>query len=169
MEVSMQFSRPAAPNSQNPSTPFFSNRRRGISALVALGALLCSGASSPTGCQQSSGSIGPSTGEVVGAAVGVGAVIAAVVLIGVNHSHHTLKGCVLSGPNGLELQTSEPKTYALDGDAATIKPGDRVKLHGSRVKKTKDQSGSQVFKVEKLSKDYGPCKVSGAPTGRPAE
>ena len=162
----MQISPPAAHEPQKPVAQRTTNRHRGIAAFVALGALLCSGATSPNACQ---GSFGPTTGQVVGVAVGAGAVIAAVVLVEVNHSHHTLKGCVLSGPNGLELQTSEPKTYALDGDAATIKPGDRVKLHGSRVKKTKDQSGSQVFKVEKLSKDYGPCKVSGAPTGRPAE
>ena len=164
----MQISPSAAHEPQKPVAERATNRHRGIAAFVALGALLCSGASSPTACK-SSGSIGPTTGEVIGAAVGVGAVIAAVVLVEVNHSHHTLKGCVLSGPNGLELQTSDSKTYSLDGDAATIKPGDRVKIHGSRVKKTKGQSGSQVFKVEKLNKDYGPCKVSGAPTGRPAE
>jgi len=90
----------------------------------------------------------------------VGAVVAVVVLVAVNHSHHTLNGCVVSGPNGLHLQTGDSKSYLLDGDAASIKPRDRVKIHGSKIKKTKDSTGDQVFKVEKLSKDYGPCMAS---------
>jgi hypothetical protein len=68
-------------------------------------------------------------------------------------------GCVVSGPNGPELQTGD-KRYALEGDAASIKVGDRVKIHGSRVKKTRDQTGGQVYRVEKIKKDYGPCPVS---------
>ena len=133
-----------------------------IIAFAALTALLCSGSTSPATCQ-SSGSIGPSEGEVVGAAVGVGAAIAVVTVVAVDHSHHTLKGCVFTGPNGLRLQTSDSKVYAIEGDAASIKAGDKVKFHGSKVKKTKDSSGDQVFKVEKVSKDYGPCQVNLAP------
>jgi len=97
---------------------------------------------------------------VVGVAVGAGAVIALVVVVAVNSGHHTVSGCVVSGPNGLELQTSESKRYALEGDAASIKVGDRVKIHGSRVKKTKDTTGDQVYRVEKLKKDCGACPVS---------
>jgi hypothetical protein len=95
----------------------------------------------------------------VGAAVGIGAVIAIVVVVAVNSGHHTISGCVISGPNGLELQTGDSKRYALEGDAASIKVGDRVKIHGSRVKKTKDTKGDQVYRVEKLRRDYGPCPV----------
>jgi len=147
------------------------NRRLGVTAFVGLTVLLCSGATSPTGCQPSGSSIGPSTGEVVGAAIGAVAVVtvAVVVLVEVNHSHHTLKGCVSEGPNGLQLQTGDSKTYSLDGDAATVKAGDRVKLHGSRVKKTKDSKGDQIFKVEKLNKDFGPCRVTSAPAASPAQ
>ena len=127
--------------------------------------------SSPSGCGNSNDnfSVGPSKGEVVGAAVGVGAVVAAVTIVAVNHSHHTLNGCVFAGQNGLQLRTSDSKTYAIEGDAADIKAGDKVKLHGSRVKKTKDSSGDQVFKVEKLKKDYGPCHVTPAEAAKPAE
>jgi hypothetical protein len=124
---------------------------------------LCSAASSPSGCGNNTNtnlSIGPSKAEVVGAAVGIGAAIAVVTIVAVDHSHHVLKGCVFTGPNGLRLQTSDSKLYVIEGDAASIKAGDRVKLHGSKVKKTKDTSGDQVFKVEKLSKDYGPCQVN---------
>lgn len=131
-------------------------RHVGVAAFAALSIFLCSGATYPS-C---SGSIGPSKGEVVGVAVGVGAVIAVVTVVAVNASHHSLTGCVVNGPNGLELQTSESKRYALEGDAASIRVGDRIKIHGSRVKKTKDQSGDQVYFVEKLKKDYGPCPAS---------
>jgi hypothetical protein len=99
---------------------------------------------------------------MIGAAVGIGAAIAVavVVLVEVDHSHHSLSGCVLSGPNGLELQTSDSKTYALTGDAASIRVGDRVKLKGSKVKKTKDTTGDQIFRVAAINKDYGPCKAN---------
>jgi hypothetical protein len=141
-------------------------RRSGVAAFAALAVLLCSGATtSPTGCPGGSGSIGPSNGEVVGAAVGIAAVIAVAIIVPVeiSHSHHTLKGCVFAGPNGIELQTSDNKTYSLEGDAASIKAGDMIKFHGSKVKKTKDTTGDQVFQVQKLTKDYGPCKVVAQP------
>jgi hypothetical protein len=150
------------------SDPVFSAKaasrasRLGIT-VVALTALVCCGYSSSAKAQVFQGSIGPSGGEIAAAAVGVGvavATIAVVTVISVNNSHHTLKGCVFAGPNGLKLQTSDSKTYAIEGDATSIKAGDRVKLHGSKEKKTKDSSGNQVFKVEKLKKDYGPCQVN---------
>ena len=106
---------------------------------------------------QQGGHIGPSGGEVAGAAVGVVAVVSVVVAVAVNHSHHIKSGCVVSVPHGLELQTSDSKTYTLEGDAANLKVGDRVKIHGSKVKKAKGATGPDVFKVEKLNKDYGTC------------
>ncbi len=135
------------------------DRRLGIAAFAGLTVLLCSGSTAPTQCQ---GSIGPSSGEVVGAAVGIGAVIAVAIIVPVeiSHSHHIVTGCVTTSANGLDLQTSDGKTYALEGDAATIKVGDRVKLHGSKIKKTKDSTGPGVFRVEKLTRDYGPCPIA---------
>lgn len=146
-------------------------RRFGVAAFGALAVLLCSGATtSPTGCPSGGGSIGPSTGEVVGAAVGIGAVIAVgvVVLVEVDHHHHNLNGCVFATPAGLELQTRDAKRYMLEGDAATVKAGDRVKLQGNKVKKTKDNQGDQVFSVKSIKKDYGPCPANAAPTAAPA-
>lgn len=148
------------------------NYRLGVAAFAGLAVLLCSGATAPAGCgpNGSSGSIGPSNGEVVGAAVGIGAAIAVVVvvLVEVDHSHHSVSGCVTTGPNGLELQTSDSKSYALAGDAASVRVGDRVKLHGSKVRKTKDSSGDQVFRVASISRDYGPCNVSATMAASPA-
>jgi hypothetical protein len=101
--------------------------------------------------------------------VGAGAVIAVAIIVPVeiSRSHHIVTGCVMTGANGLELQTSDGKTYALEGDAASIKVGDKVKVHGSKMKKTKDSTGPGVFRVEKLNRDYGPCPIASS-AGAPA-
>lgn len=163
---------PGPDSSERAKPSSIAARRFGIAAFAGLAVLLCSGSTSPTGCQSGSlGNIGPSNGEVLGAAVGLGAVIAVAIIVPVeiSHSHHTLTGCVFTGPRGLELRTSDSKTYALEGDAATIKVGDRVKLHGSKAKKTKDTTGDQVFRVEKLNRDFGSCHVETAQSANPAQ
>lgn len=137
--------------------------RRRIVCVIGFGSLLLCGASSPTGCQNSNaGSIGPSTGEVVGAAIGVVAVVAVgtVVLVEVHNSHHIIKGCVTTGPDGLTVHTpNNGKIYALTGVTANVKVGDVIKVHGSKPKGQKDSSGDQDFAVERMSRDYGPCKA----------
>ncbi len=65
---------------------------------------------------------------------------------------------------GLSFQTSDSKRFMLEGDSASVKVGDRVKLHGSRVKKAKGAAGDQVFTVEKLNRDYGPCPAAPPPS-----
>jgi hypothetical protein len=141
---------------------------------IALASLVCCGSVGPTGCtdglQNTKIGFGPSGAQVTAAAIGVGAVVVtAVVLTKVHHSHHTLKGCVISGQNGLQVQTQDDmKTYALAGDTANIKVGDLVRFHGTKVKKVKGSAGDQTFTVEKISRDYGPCKVnSGPPANAP--
>jgi hypothetical protein len=144
------------------------HRRRGIICFVALLSFLLCGATSPNGCTSSSPppSIGPSNGEIIGAAVGIsaGIVVGVVVLVEVNKSHHNLKGCVTAGPDGLTLHTEgNGKTYALTGVPANVKVGDVIQVHGSKSKGQKDSAGDQDFAVEKMSKDYGPCKALLAP------
>jgi hypothetical protein len=111
---------------------------------------------------QQGGHIGPSGAAVAGAAVGVGAVVTLGVVLAVNHSHHVMSGCVVSGADGLKLQTSDSKTYDLEGATGDLKAGNRVKIHGSKIKKTRGVTGPDVFKVEKLNKDYGACHVERA-------
>jgi len=151
-------------------SPAWLGGRSGIAVFVALTGLLCTGSTAPTGCQPSSnpGTIGPSAGEVIGAAVGVGAAIAVVTVVAIEHGRHTLTGCVSTGPNGLLLRTSDAKIYAIQGLAEGIKPGDKIKFHGSRVKKTKDAGGNRVFVVEQVRKDYGPCPTEVAQASTPA-
>jgi hypothetical protein len=141
---------------------------------IVLASLVCCMAIGPTGCtdglQNKDVSFGPSGGQITAAAIGVGAVVVGtVVLIDVHHSHHTVKGCVFSGQNGIEVQTQGGmKTYTLAGETTNIKVGDLVQFHGSKGKKVKDSTGDQTFTVEKISRDYGPCKLnSGQPTNAP--
>jgi hypothetical protein len=135
--------------------------------MVLLTAYLLSGATAPATCNTANEKIGPSKGEVIGAAVAVIAVVtvATVVLVEVHKSHHTVKGCVSTGPNGVEVTTDgdQPKTYRLEGDTLNVKEGDLVRFSGDKVKKTKDSHGDQTFKVAKIKKDYGPCKVATKP------
>jgi hypothetical protein len=77
------------------------------------------------------------------------------------HHGHSINGCTLAGPNGLELQNrGDRQTYALMGEVADIKPGDRVRVSGK--KKKKEAGAPQHFLVEKLSKDFGSCKAQPA-------
>ena len=142
-----------------PAGPSRLRRVSGLAAFGALTVLLCSGATSPTNCNAN---IGPSSGEIIGAAVGVGVGLAVIVVVVVHVStNHAVTGCVVTGPGGPELQTSD-KRYSLDGDVAGIKVGDRVKISGKHVKRTKDMTGDQVYRVKELKKNYGPCPVKPA-------
>jgi hypothetical protein len=139
-------------------------RKTGSISLVGLSAFLFCGATNPQGCQTQNTNIGPSKGEVTAALVGTAAVIAVgtVVLVEVHKSHHTVKGCVSAGPDGVVVTTlsEKPKTFLLEGDVASVKVGDVVQFHGNKVRKTKDRSGDQTFQVQKIKKDFGHCKVS---------
>lgn len=132
--------------------------RTGMTTGLALTLFLCCGATGPQACQPVH--IGLTAGEKAGIGVVAGAAVATVVLVEIHQSHHNLKGCVFGGPNGLELQTSDLKTYSLDGAASNVKAGDLVRLHGSRISKAKNGDGKDVFRVEELKKDYGACRIT---------
>lgn len=135
-------------------------RRERIIAVAASAALVCSGVTSCTNTQ-----IALSTAAL--AAVVVGTTVG--VTLAVQRSHHTLQGCIFSGTNGLELHLSDAKVYTLKGEIADVKVGDRLKVHGSKVKKVKgDSATGQVFVVEKVKQDYGPCPANFAASPAPA-
>ena len=136
--------------------------------MTCLGAFLLSGATGTQSCAppQSVGSIGPSKGEIIGASVGVVAVVVVgtVALVEVHNSHHTIKGCVFSGPSGLQVQDmNNTHTYNVSGVTTGVKVGDVVRLHGDKQKKIKGDPG-QGFVIQKINKDYGACQVTAAPT-----
>jgi hypothetical protein len=144
------------------------HRRRGLICLAALGPLLLCGEFSLSGCatNPSSFQIGPPTGKIVGAAVGLAAVVVVttVVIVEVRKSHHTIKGCVTSGPDGFELRNEgNQKDYSLTGVTSNLKVGDVIRVHGNKKKKQKDSAGDEDFAVEKMNRDYGPCKTQVTP------
>ena len=146
-------------------------RLRPATALIlGLTLFVCCGATSG-GCNTSNDnfSIGPSTGEVVGIGIAAVAVVAAVIIIPVeiSKSHHTLKGCVLSTPNGLELRTTDNKTYALSGTTADITAGNTLRLHGNRQNPPKGAADPQ-FIIQKVQKNYGPCQALASTQPAPA-
>lgn len=103
-----------------------------------------------------------SNGQVAGVVIGIAAVGAGIgvgIYFAVRHNR-SLTGCASSGQNGLQLQSEgDHQVYALIGDVATVKPGDRVRVSG---KKRKSSGGAQPFLVEKVSRDFGACKVQPA-------
>lgn len=148
-------------------------RRKGFAAFAALSSLLLSGASSPSSCNTSNDQIGPSNTEVYGAVAGIAAGIAVgtIVLVEVHKSHHTVKGCVTAGPEGLTVHSEgNQKVYALTGVTANVKVGDIVKLNGNKEKSQKDSAGDEDFMIQKMSRDYGPCKapLAAPPASAPA-
>jgi hypothetical protein len=130
---------------------------------IALVSLVGFGTVGGTGCTnmpiQSSGGFGPSGAQVTAAAIGVGAAVVGVAVL-VHHSNHTRKGCILSGPNGLEVQVSgDSNLLDLTGVTADAKAGDVYRLHGSMAKRAKNAAGNRTFVVEKVGRDFGPCPV----------
>jgi hypothetical protein len=105
----------------------------------------------------------PTKSDVVWIGIAIGA-IGAGIGIGIYyavHHGHSLKGCAVSGPGGLQLQSQgDQQAYALVGEVAAIKPGERVRVSGKKAKATTG-AGPQ-FIVEKIDKDYGACKISPA-------
>jgi hypothetical protein len=71
-----------------------------------------------------------------------------------------LKGCVVDGSKGMELQTESGESFALFGETAGVKAGERVKISGSRQKAVKGVSARQSFVVERLDKDFGACTAA---------
>jgi hypothetical protein len=144
------------------------NRRGGTVAMAALGSILLQGPVAPVACTPPPHT--NHTGLVVGTgAIALGAIIGTVVMVEVHNDRHTIKGCVSVSQNGLEVQDmKDNKSYKLLGVTANTRVGDVVKLHGTKEKAKKDSGGDPAFVVEKVSRDYGTCKVSSGPAASAA-
>ena len=97
--------------------------------------------------------------HVLAAAIAVVAVVVVVtvVLIHQASSNHTVTGCVSSAPNGITVTSEKDKrVYALSGDTAGIKPGERMTLHLRKIK-TKG-SNTLTWEAKKVTKDFGVCQ-----------
>jgi hypothetical protein len=93
----------------------------------------------------------------IGAAIGIG------IYFAVRQHGHSITGCAASGTNGLQLVSeNDRQMYALSGEIAGIKSGDRIRVSGKKQKK--DANVPPQFLVEKVNKDFGSCPAaSGAP------
>lgn len=135
--------------------------RRTIIAKATIASLVCAamfGCCQPNDPSCRNVSFGPSGAEVAGVTLAVGAAVATVIAVEVHHAHHTLNGCVSSGPGGMQLHDhSGTKTYTLSGNTANLTAGDRVRLHGTRLKQPRHGRADPTFAVERRTKDYGPC------------
>lgn len=123
--------------------------------IVALTVALPTSAEAQTG----SGKI-VSNGTIVGVILGVVAavVVVAYVVIHESSKKRTITGCVTSGENGMRVTDEKDKrSYALSGNTADIKPGDRMTLQGKKIK-AKDVGKPVVWETKTISKDFGVCQ-----------
>jgi outer membrane protein OmpA-like peptidoglycan-associated protein len=139
--------------------------------MVALGSYLLCGPTAPQGCQPAPQ---PSHAGADAAAIAIiaGVIIGTVVLVEVHKSHHTIKGCVSTGPNGLQLENmKDRKTYMLLGATSKTHVGDIVQLRGDKERADKGQGpdgGETSFVVKKMKRDYGPCDYAPEPAAASA-
>lgn len=127
--------------------------KRNLQSVLVIALLL--GISLPASAQSLKLNIGPPKGEVIAAAVGVGAAITVTVLYFALRNP-AITGCVQSANGAFSLTTDKDHlSYTLVDEGAGIKAGERVKLKG---KKKKDKQGQLSFRVSKVKKDYGSCQ-----------
>lgn len=94
--------------------------------------------------------------------IGIGAVIAGVVVVTILTIHYskkrTITGCVIPGTNGMSVtDEKDGRSYTLSGDTTEIKPGDRMKLQGKKIK-PKAAGNSFVWETKGVAKDFGGCR-----------
>jgi hypothetical protein len=130
--------------------------RRSIYAKIAVCALLATVATKPAAANSI-----PTNTDVVWIGVGVAAIGAGIgfgIYFAVHHGH-SLTGCAVSTADGIELQNEgDQLSYALVGEVAGIRSGERIRVSGKPEKKS--VGPDRHFIVEKLNKDFGSCKVT---------
>jgi hypothetical protein len=91
-------------------------------------------------------------------AVSVALVVIVVVVVHESRKKRTVTGCVTSGANGMSVTDEKDKRiYALSGNTADIKTGDRFTLHGKKVN-PKGASAPLAWQVNTETKDLGACQ-----------
>jgi len=90
-------------------------------------------------------------------AVAVALVVITVVIVHESRKKRTVTGCVTSGANGMSVTDEKDKRiYALSGNTADIKPGDRFTLHGKKVN-PKGANAPLSWQVNNEINDLGAC------------
>jgi hypothetical protein len=127
---------------------------RGVLIVVLCGAL-----ATPARAQSGGGRIGPSNGTIVGAIVGIAAALVVVAVVAIHYSKkRQITGCVNSAGSGMTVTDEKDRqVYTLSGNTAGIKPGDRMKLQGKKVK-SKGADKTLIWEATRVSKDLGVCQ-----------
>jgi len=74
----------------------------------------------------------------------------------------SITGCVKTGKDGMTVtDEGNNRIYVLSGNTVGLTPGDRMKLHGRKAK-SNGSDKTLVWDTEKVTKDYGVCKVGGS-------
>jgi hypothetical protein len=104
------------------------------------------------------GQVGPSGGPIVAGIVVTAAALIVVTVLVIHYSKkRAITGCVVSGQSRMTLIDEKDKQiYVLSGDTTDIKPGDRLKLKGKKVK-PKAPDKTLVWEASQVSKNYGAC------------
>jgi len=90
-------------------------------------------------------------------AVAVALVVGTILIIHYSKKR-TITGCVSSGETGMTVADEKDKQiYALSGNIVGIKPGDRMKLQGKKVK-PKSSDKTLVWETKQVTRDFGLCQ-----------
>ena len=119
--------------------------------------VLCAALATPARAQ-SGGKI-VSNGTIAGVIVGIVAAVVVVAIVAIHYSRkRTITGCVSSGGSGLTITDEKDKQpYALSGNTAGIKPGDRMRVQGKKVE-SKGANKTLVWEAKAVSRDFGVCQ-----------
>jgi hypothetical protein len=89
---------------------------------------------------------------VVSAAVAVGVTL---LIVHAKHKTGAITGCVMPEAGGMSVtDEKDRRVYALSGDPAGIKSGDRMTLEGKR----RADGKTAIFEARRVTKDFGACK-----------
>jgi hypothetical protein len=95
---------------------------------------------------------------VAGVVVAAAVVVVAAILIVHYSKKRTVTGCVMSGPNGMTVTDEKDRLiYALSGNTVGITPGDRMKLHGEKIK-SKGPDKTLVWEARDVARNFGVCQ-----------
>jgi hypothetical protein len=121
---------------------------------------LCAVLAIPARAQIGGGKQIVNSGAIIAGIVAVSAALVVITVVVVHESKkkRAITGCVTSGDNGMSVTDEKDKRiYALSGNTADIKQGDRVTLQGKKAKPT-GANAPLAWEVNKETKDFGACQ-----------
>ncbi|MGC2769536.1 MAG: hypothetical protein WB607_28830 [Candidatus Acidiferrum sp.] len=85
--------------------------------------------------------------------------VAVVAVVVIHYSKkRAITGCVVSGESGMTLTDEKDKQiYKLSGNTTDIKPSDRMKLQGKKIK-PKGPDKTLDWEAKKVTEDFGVCR-----------